>query len=65
MLPHQERVVTEEIELTEKITKLGAFFDSKVFRALTSVDRDLLTQQYRFMRGYQLTLRKRIELFGE
>jgi len=63
MLPHQERVVAEEKELSEKFDKLGVFIGSEEFAALDNIERDLLSQQHDTMREYRSILRSRIERF--
>lgn len=58
--PHQQRVVNEHKELTERIDKLGMFLKTDQYRALdTEEQRLLLTQEY-YMRHYALTLEHRI-----
>lgn len=63
MQPHQERVVTEEAELSDKLNKLGAFIHGEVFKALPVEDQQLLQEQDDHMRLYAHVLRQRIERF--
>ena len=63
MAPYQQRVVTEEADLTAKVQALSAFLDGDTFKTLSENERRLLEEQYRYMVGYQLTLRQRIRLF--
>lgn len=62
-LPHQQRVVDEHKELTERANKLDAFFSSPVFFGLGDSEKTLLKAQIAFMRGYQEILKLRIESF--
>jgi len=63
MLPHQQRVVDEEKDVSEKFLKLEDFFLTKEFEALDNIERDLLSQQHDTMREYRSILRSRIERF--
>lgn len=63
MQPHQERVVTERDELQEKLTKLAAFFPSKIFAGLDESERLRLTKQLGLMEGYRDVLNERIAAF--
>lgn len=65
MLPHQERVVTEEAELAEKIQKLDTFLDGAMFKTLSENHQRLLNEQYRHMVRYRLVLEQRIRMFRE
>lgn len=59
----QQRVVDEKKDLDEKISKLKAFFDTKVFNDLPLEDQSLLYRQYNVMRPYQQVLAERIAKF--
>ena len=61
--PHQQRVLSEKLELDEKIAKLDAFFTTAVFRGLMGRDQYLLLEQIRSMRSYSLILEERIAGF--
>jgi hypothetical protein len=63
MAPHQERVVTEKDELSEKLAKLLAFFQSETFSGLSEAERSRLRNQARFMDGYAAVLEERIAAF--
>lgn len=63
MQPHQERVVTERDELQDKLTKLVAFYDSKIFAGLDDGEQSRLTRQRAFMEGYCKVLNERIAAF--
>jgi hypothetical protein len=64
MQPHQERVVVERDELSEKIGKLRTFTNGAVFSTLPYEERGLLTRQYLAMSNYLDILNRRIEAFG-
>ena len=64
MQPHEQRVVDERDELTDKLTKLGAFFHTEVFEGLPEAERILLVTQEDYMQGYLNTLNRRIERFN-
>lgn len=64
MKPHQERVVVERDELQEKITKLGAFFDTKVYKELDENEQIRLSSQIEFMQAYCNVLNARIAAFA-
>ncbi len=64
MQPHQERVIEEEKELSEKLNKLGEFIHGDVFHALPDEDKELLQDQDDHIRAYVNVLRKRIERFA-
>lgn len=61
--PHQQRVVDEHKELTEKLNKLLTFFQSPIFNGLPEAERSRLRNQARFMEGYAAVLLERIEAF--
>lgn len=62
--PHQERVVVERDELSEKITKLSGFVnDNPVFTMLPSAEQDRLRRQFAIMRQHEDVLNERIVAF--
>lgn len=64
MQPHEERVVTEQKELAERLSKLRAFIDSSpVFAKLEAPERFLLRHQANVMGEYDSILRERIASF--
>lgn len=63
LLPHQERVVTEQKELEDKITKLTTFSTTDFFRELSPIDQNLLSIQLDSMRAYNNVLKMRISRF--
>ena len=65
MLPHQERVVTERAELSEKINKLLTFLTTDTFKSLPEREQYLLNRQVSHMGFYLDTLDERIALFNQ
>ncbi|WP_222166860.1 crAss001_48 related protein [Edaphocola aurantiacus] len=63
LLPHQQRVVTERIELDEKLHKLSQFLKTDIFQNLHSIEQELLTNQFNAMSEYSTILADRISLF--
>lgn len=64
MQPYQQRVVEEKRELSERLAKLLAFFQTDTFAALPEAERSRLRNQARFMDGYAAVLEERIVAFG-
>lgn len=64
MEPHQERVMTEKVELGEKLRKLHAFIESEKFKNIDYAERTRLTLQLRAMKKYDEILQERIAAFG-
>ena len=63
-LPHQQRVVDELSELSERLGKLNAFIGSAKFNEVgTQAERDLLLKQAGQMTAYWMTLHERIQLW--
>ena len=63
MLPHQERVIAEERDLFEKVSKLRAFFNGPIFQTLPFDEQARLDKQFRYMTGYLQMLEDRIAAF--
>lgn len=63
MLAHEERVVVEQNELNDKISKLSEFIKSDFFSTLDTENKNLLTEQLEIMQKYSDVLIKRINLF--
>lgn len=63
LLPHQQRVVDERLELIEKLTKLHEFFKTSIFNELQKEDQNLLDEQSQIMMNYSDILLKRINRF--
>lgn len=61
--PHEQRVIDEHRELTERLNKLQAFFALPLFLGLPEAERMRLRAQAMFMEGYQAILRERIDAF--
>jgi hypothetical protein len=62
-LPHQQRVIAERDDLSEKLNKLRAFIGSHKFNDVTPPERMLLWAQDQCMNAYLTALNKRIELW--
>lgn len=65
MVPYQERVVTEQNELTEKLVKLRQFIATDEFHLIDDHERSLLMAQAHHMASYSDTLAQRIVLFSK
>jgi hypothetical protein len=63
MAPYQERVVTEKTELDEKLTNLGTFFDTDLFKNLDSEEQARMAEQWYAMKRYSDILGARIASF--
>jgi len=61
--PHQQRVLSEKLELDEKIAKLEAFFPTAIFRGLPGDEQFVLFRQIEAMRFYAEILEERIAGF--
>jgi len=61
--PYQERVITEKAELDEKLTKLGTFFDTDLFKNLDSEEQARMAEQWDAMKRYSDILGARIASF--
>jgi hypothetical protein len=64
MQPHEERVLAEEAELSDRLNKLGAFIHGETFPTLAAEDQRLLQEQDDCMRAYAGVLRQRIARFA-
>lgn len=63
ILPHQQRVIDEEKELNDKVSKLNNFIASELFKAVDSKEQNLLYQQFNAMSTYHNILKQRINLW--
>jgi hypothetical protein len=63
MQPHQERVVAERTELTDRLAKLAAFVGGGIYRTLDEAEQDRLIQQLVIMNQYVEILNDRIAAF--
>lgn len=61
--PHMSRVLTEKVELDERIGKLVAFFDTPIFSGLPEAERGRLRAQHTAMADYSKILGERIAAF--
>ena len=62
--PHQQRVVDEQFELSEKLVKLSEFIDgSPIFGTLPPEERERLVRQAVCMTEYSNILLERIAAF--
>jgi uncharacterized protein len=64
MQPHQERVVIERDELSERLSKLNVFISSAIFNGLSEAERIRLAKQAVVMKDYFDILSERIQAFG-
>jgi hypothetical protein len=60
---HQERVVAEKSELTEKLHRLESFVDGAVYASLPDAERTRLSRQLLIMKLYEQVLSERIGAF--
>jgi len=64
MKPHQQRVVEEQKELSEKLSKLLIFIaQSPVYAALPDNEKERLNRQSKYMALYSDVLVERIKAF--
>lgn len=61
--PHEVRVLAEQAELSDRLSKLKAFIGSERFGAMPQEDRVLLSLQLGWMEGYSSILAARIDKF--
>lgn len=63
LLPHQQRVLDEQVALDIKIAALDLFIESDKFATLDVENQELLAEQLDIMISYSEVLGKRIRLF--
>lgn len=63
MQPHQERVVQEKSDLSEKVDKLDTFINSGKYASLPADEQARLTRQHLIMQLYEQVLSERIAAF--
>lgn len=63
MPPHQLRVLEELAQLSERLQKLTAFFDTERYRSLDVDERGRLKEQSLFMGEYQRIMAERVAAF--
>jgi len=62
--PHQQRVVDEAKELTDKFKKLGTFIlDNPIYQTLEDDEKNDLAYQFDVMENYLTVLERRIARF--
>jgi len=62
--PHQQRVVSEKVELDDRLSKLSAFFGTPTFSNLDEREKERLTVQASIMGDYSRILGERIAAFA-
>lgn len=65
MQPYQERVITEQTELQDKIDKLYKFTTIDLYKGLDKLEQDRLSEQLGYMIDYNRVLLERITAFKE
>lgn len=65
MQAHQERVVSEQTELQDKIDKLYKFTLGDLYKGLDKAEQDRLSEQLQHMIQYNRVLLERITAFKE
>ena len=63
LLPHQQRVVDEKTQLSEKLDKLETFTGTGVFAGLDPAEQSRLQRQFLIMQLYEQVLAERISAF--
>lgn len=64
MQPHQQRVVEEKEQVTEKLDKLELFLEGSFFTILPPDEQIRLTRQMFIMKLYEQVLAERISNFN-
>jgi hypothetical protein len=65
MEPHQQRVVEEEKELNDKLSKLRQFLASQSFVGIQPEEQIRLIRQAQYMTQYVHVLQERIKAFKD
>lgn len=63
MEPHQQRVVDEKAELSDKLDKLETFVGGAVYASLPAPEQTRLSRQILIMQLYEQVLSERISAF--
>jgi hypothetical protein len=63
MQPHQQRVVDEKAELSDKLGKLESFTGGPIFSGLPPAEQARLARQLLIMQLYEQVLSERISAF--
>ena len=61
--PHEERMIVEAQDLTERLDKLNAFINgrgSNEYYGLGDIEKELMVKQHDVMKSYLATLNERI-----
>ena len=64
MKPYQERVLVERDELVDRISRLGPFIASDMFKQLPGAEQERMRRQLDIMVQYRDVLLERIKSFG-
>lgn len=62
---HQQRVIEEQQQLSDRLVKLAAFVTAPKFSGIPAEERDLLREQLTLMSKLQRVLDQRIQLFDK
>lgn len=65
MEPHQQRVVDEKEQLSEKLEKLEVFTGGSIYAGLPAAEQTRLSRQLLIMQLYEQVLSERIAAFKE
>lgn len=60
---HQQRVINEKSELSEKLSKLESFLSSPLFSTISGAEQAKLSRQFLIMQLYEQVLSERISAF--
>lgn len=60
LLPHQQRVAGEHVELNSKISSLSGFIGSPIWKAMDADDQVLMQEQLECMRHYSAIIARRL-----
>jgi hypothetical protein len=63
--PHQERVLAERDQLSERLEKLLAFFNSEIFSQVDWLEQSRMKRQAIHMERYLNVLNERIQAFNK
>jgi hypothetical protein len=63
MQAHQQRVIQEEADLSDKIDRLIVFTKQSVFESLPQSEQNLLREQLDYMTQYHDVLKRRVQIF--
>lgn len=63
MQPHQQRVVDEKNEISDKTSKLESFLGTALYASLPTPEQTRLSRQFLIMQLYEQVLSERIGAF--